>query len=96
MIERNSEGKAIFRSSSSSRFQINWYDQEEIDNEPKQLELDFQDTQCKHTFEDDGKNLRMVCTKCGYFSEVSFRDPYDGKTYQEVYEIMQKRRKLTA
>ena len=31
MVERNSEGKAIFR---SSRFQIDWYDQKEIDNEP--------------------------------------------------------------
>lgn len=91
MVERNSEGKAIFK---SRRFEIDWYDQEEIDNQPKQLELDFQDTRCAHNFEDDGENMRLVCTKCGYFKEISFKHPYNGKTYQEVFEIIQKERKL--
>ena len=92
MIERNSEGKAIFI---APRFDIKWFELEELGAESdRQLELNFEDTRCKHKFEDDGENLRLVCTKCGYYHDVSFRNPYDGKTYQEVYEIMQRERHL--
>ena len=58
--------------------------------EPEQLELPLEHTLCKHTLVDDGENMRIICTKCGYYREVSFLDTWEGKTYQEIYEILQK------
>lgn len=55
-----------------------------------QLELDLEELMCRHEFYDDGDNLAIACRKCGYSSEVSFSDPFDGKTYQEIFDIMGK------
>ena len=61
------------------------------DEEPgwEQLPLPLVHTLCEHQWYDDGRNLRIVCSKCGVSRSVSFTDPWDGKTYQEIFELMQ-------
>lgn len=61
---------------------------------PVQLELGLEHTCCVHKFVDDGEEFCRRCIKCGYYSEVSFVDEWDGKTYQEIYEMIQRDRGL--
>jgi hypothetical protein len=67
----------------------------EFGSEWKQLDLFIDPTAHVHKwYDDDGeKGMGFYC-ECGAFREVSLLDPYHGKTYQEVYEIMQRERHL--
>lgn len=92
----NKDGRLICRSEWAC---FDWFgdDAEKKDLEPVQLEIEFEDVGCKHEFEDgeDSQgNLGICCKKCGYFSAISFADPYEGKTYQEAYDLMQKESRL--
>ena len=78
----------------SNWFQGLFFNNEEPPNEPVQLELDLEHTCCAHKFVDDGDEMCIRCLKCGYSSEISFIDERDGKTYQEIYEMIQQERGL--
>ena len=58
----------------------------------EQLEIRFNnDPEHIHKwYDNDGEQGLGFYCECGAFSEVSFRDPWEGKTNQEVYEMMQK------
>lgn len=83
-----------------TRYKSRWFEHllDEIEAEEEhlwvQIELPLEHTLCAHKFYDDGDNFAIVCAICGVSHSVSFIDPYDGKTYQEIYEMMQKDRKL--
>ncbi len=65
------------------------FDVEDEEPQWEQLSLPLEHTLCEHQWYDDGDNMCIVCSKCGETREVSFRDPWDGKTYQEIFELMQ-------
>ncbi len=61
------------------------------DKEPQweQLLLPLEHTLCEHQWYDDGDNFQIVCSLCGETHDVSFIDEWDGKTYQEIFELLQ-------
>ncbi len=95
-------GKTVYRSRiAEAAFRAVFHDEfeeRERASAPVQLELDLNDTECRHVFYDNDDPVRgcgIFCEKCDYFREVSFADPWDGKTYQEIYEMMQRDARLT-
>lgn len=58
-----------------------------------QLCLDLEPPRHTHKwYDDDGdRGIGLYC-ECGAFSEVTFGDDWEGKTNQEVFELLQRQR----